>query len=90
MTNALLRRVRSAAGRDPEPDTAAIDRQTASTLHQGQDSTVDAGKNVKVRKGHIVTCSMGLLLAVVVTAANLHEGSQAPDHFRFGVSSKIS
>ena len=35
-------------------------------------------KNVDGRKRHIVVCSLGLLLAVAVTAANLHEGMQAP------------
>lgn len=83
--DALRRQVRVAAGRESEPRTAAIDSQTVATHHQGQDSTVDGGKNVKGRKRHIVVCSMGLLLAVVVTAANLHEGMQAP-----GVLGKLS
>jgi transposase len=74
----LRRQVRTEAGRDPEPKTAAIDSQTVPTHHQGRDSGVDGGKNVKGRKRHIVVCSMGLLLAVVVTAANLNEGTVAP------------
>src|SRR5438045_5534598 len=78
MIDALRRKVRIEAGREPEPKTAAIDSQTVPTHHQGQDSAVDGGKNVKGRKRHIVVCSMGLLLAVVVTAANLNEGTQAP------------
>jgi putative transposase len=78
IVDALRRRVRVEAGREPEPKTAAIDSQTVPTHHQGQDSGVDGGKNVKGRKRHIVVCSMGLLLAVVVTAANLNEGTQAP------------
>jgi putative transposase len=79
MVDALRRQVRAAAGRDPEPRTASIDSQTVATHHQGADSDVDGGKNVKGRKRHIVVCSMGLLLAVAVTAANLHEGMQAPE-----------
>jgi putative transposase len=78
IVDALRRKVRVEAGRDPEPRTAAIDSQTVATHHQGADSAVDGGKNVKGRKRHIVVCSMGLLLAVAVTAANLHEGMQAP------------
>jgi putative transposase len=78
IVDALRRRVRAEAGRDPEPRTAAIDSQTAPTHHQGADSGIDGGKNVKGRKRHIVVCSMGLLLAVAVTAANLNEGMQAP------------
>jgi putative transposase len=78
MVDALRRQVRVEAGREPEPKTAAIDSQTVPTHHQGQDSGIDGGKNVKGRKRHIVVCSMGLLLAVLVTAANLNEGMQAP------------
>lgn len=78
IVDTLRRAVRTAAGRDPEPRTASIDSQTVPTHHQGGDSGVDGGKNVKGRKRHIIVCSMGLLLAVMVTAANLHEGTQAP------------
>src|SRR5215212_7771997 len=76
--DALRRRVRVEAGREPEPRTAAIDSQTTPTHHQGADSGIDGGKNVKGRKRHIVVCSMGLLLAVSGTAANLNEGMHAP------------
>ena len=78
IVDALRRKVRVEAGREPEPRTAAIDSQTVPTHHQGQESEVDGGKNVKGRKRHLVVCSMGLLLAVLVTAANLNEGMQAP------------
>jgi putative transposase len=78
IVDALRRQVRVAADRGPEPRTASIDSQTVATHHQGADSGIDGGKNVKGRKRHIVVCSMGLLLAVAVTAANLHEGTQAP------------
>jgi putative transposase len=74
----LRRRIRTEAGRDSEPRVASIDSQTVPTHHQGQHSGVDGNKNVKGRKRHVVVCSMGLLLAVVVTAANLNEGMQAP------------
>jgi putative transposase len=78
IVDALRRKVRVEAGREPEPQVTSIDSQTVPTHHQGQDSGVDGGKSVKGRKRHIVACSMGLLLAVVVTAANLNEGMQAP------------
>src|SRR5262249_61406190 len=55
-----------------------IDHHTIKTQHQGGDSAVDGGKNIKGRKRHIVVCSMGLLLAVTVTAANLHDGRAVP------------
>lgn len=78
IVDALRREVRAEAGRDPEPEVASIDSQTVATHHQGANSGVDGGKGVKGRKRHIVVCSMGLLLAVCVTAANLHEGAYAP------------
>jgi putative transposase len=78
IVDALRRKVRVAAGRDPEPRTASIDSQTVATHHQGADSAIAGGKGVQGRKRHLVVCSMGLLLAVAVTAANLHEGMQAP------------
>lgn len=79
IVDTLRRKVRVEAGREGEPRTAAIDSQTVATHHQGADSDIDGGKNVKGRKRHIVVCSMGLLLAVAVTAANLNEGMQAPE-----------
>jgi putative transposase len=78
IVDTLRRKVRAKAGREPEPKVASIDSQTVPTHHQGPDSAVDGGKNVKGRKRHIIVCSMGLLLAVGVTAANLNEGMQAP------------
>lgn len=79
IVDTLRRKVRVQAGREPEPKTACIDSQTVATHHQGADSEVDGNKNVKGRKRHIVVCSMGLPLAVLVTAANLNEGMQAPN-----------
>lgn len=78
IVDALRRPVRVEARREPEPKTAAIDRQTTPTHHQGAESGVEGGQAVKGRKRHMVVCSMGLLRAVAVTAANLNEGRQAP------------
>lgn len=74
----LRRRVRTEAGREEDPSAAVIDTQTVKTHHQGADSTVDGNKNVKGRKRHIVVDTLGLLLAVAVTAASLHDGRSAP------------
>src|SRR5258708_24232427 len=38
----------------------------------------DGGKKIKGRKRHIVVDTLGLLLAVAVTAANLDDGTHAP------------
>src|SRR5262245_55207828 len=52
IVDALRRKVRREAGRQPEPMVASIDSQTVPTAHQGSDSDVDGGKNVKGRKRH--------------------------------------
>jgi putative transposase len=76
--DALRRRVRVAAGREPEPRKAAIDSQTVKGSEAGGDRGYDGGKKVNGRKRHLVVDSMGLLLVVLVTAANLDDGSTAP------------
>jgi putative transposase len=79
LTDALRRRVREAAGRDPEPTAAAADSQSAATTQAGGEQRgYDGGKKVKGRKRHILVDSLGLLLAVVVTAANVSDGRAAP------------
>jgi putative transposase len=75
----LRRRIRKEAGREEDPSAACIDTQTIKTHHQGADSTVDGGKNIKGRKRHIVVDTLGLLLAVAVTAGSLHDGRSAPE-----------
>jgi putative transposase len=76
--DALRRQVRVAAGREADPSGGVIDTQTAETHHQGADSDVDGNKNVKGRKRHTVVDTLGLLLAVAVTRASLHDGRAAP------------
>ena len=72
--------VRKQAGRDESPSLALIDSQSVKTTRLGgQDRGVDGGKKVKGRKRHIITDSTGLLLAVVVHAANLHDSKAAND-----------
>ncbi len=77
--DALRRRIRQEAGREEDPSAAISDTQTVKTHHQGADSTVDGNKNVKGRKRHIVVDTLGLLLAVAVTAGSLHDGRSAPE-----------
>jgi putative transposase len=77
--DALRRRIRKEAGREEDPSAACIDTQTIKTHHQGADSTVDGNKNLKGRKRHIVVDTLGLPLAVAVTAASLHDGRSAPE-----------
>jgi putative transposase len=74
---ALRVEVRTRLGRDPNPSGACIDSQSAKTAHGGVEVGVDGGKLVRGRRRHIVVDTLGLLLIVVVTAANADDGSPA-------------
>ena len=75
--DALRRRVRVAAGRDPSPSTAAIDSQTVRN-EVGGERGYDGGKKLRGVKRHIIVDSLGLLLVIVVTAASDDDGTTAP------------
>jgi len=81
LVTALRMRVRRAAGRAVEPRSAYIDSQSVKTAQGGEQRGYDGGKKVQGRKRHIAVDSMGLLLAVVVTAANVDDGRAAQDVF---------
>jgi len=76
---ALRQQVRRQAGRHPSPRSSAVDSQSVKTAGQGGTKGYDAGKKVSGRKRHLWVDSMGLLLAVAVTAADVHDGRAACD-----------
>ena len=58
--------------------TASIDSQSVDTSSGGEARGRDNAKKVDGRKRHIIVDSLGLLLAVVVTAADVDDAAAAP------------
>jgi putative transposase len=77
LVTALRMRARRAAGRDPDPHSGYIDSQSVKTAQGGEQRGFDGGKKVQGRKRHLVVDSLGLLLSVVVTAANVDDARAA-------------
>jgi len=69
----LVRAVRQKQGRAPEPATAILDSQSVVSGPQAGVRGVDGNKKVRGIKRHVLTCSLGFVLAVLVTAANAHD-----------------
>ena len=61
--------------------SASVDSQSVDTTSGGEARGRDNAKNVDGRKRHIVVDSMGLLLAVLVTAADVDDATAAKELF---------
>ncbi len=69
--------VRRKAGRHKHPTAGSLDSQSVKTTQVPGVRGYDKGKNVNGRKRHVLVDTLGLLLAVVVTAAAVSDPAGA-------------
>jgi putative transposase len=68
---------RGAHGRSTEPATGILDSQSVVSGPQHGERGFDGNKKIKGVKRHVLTCSLGFVLAILVTAANVHDTKAA-------------
>lgn len=72
--------IRQQNGRDKSPSLGLIDSRSVKTSRNGGAARgIDGGKKTKGRKQHIITDTLGLILVVVIHAANIHDSKGAFD-----------
>ncbi|MEZ5195003.1 MAG: IS5 family transposase [Bacteroidales bacterium] len=76
----LVEKVRIGIGKKPTPSVGIIDSQSvkACNLCKG-DVGYDGGKKTKGRKRHIVVDTLGLVMIIVIHAANIHDSVGAKE-----------
>jgi putative transposase len=73
----LTRRVRQAHGHTSEPTTGLLDSQSVVSGPQPGERGYDGNKKIRGIKRHVLSCSLGFVLAVVVTPASVHDTKAA-------------
>jgi putative transposase len=71
--------LREGAGRAASPTAAVIDTQSVKTTGSGGPRGWDAAKRLKGRKRHVAVDTDGLLLGVLVHAADIQDADGLPD-----------
>ena len=65
---------RKRAGKNPQPTAAIMDSQSVKTVEESAyPSGYDAHKNVKGRKRHLLVDTLGLVLSVYLTSADVQD-----------------
>ena len=71
--------LREGAGREPSPTAAIIDTQSVKTTESGGPRGWDAAKRLKGRKRHVAVDTDGLLLGILVHAADIQDADGLGD-----------
>jgi putative transposase len=79
---ALREGVRIQAQREPTPSMACVDSQSVKGTECGGTHGIDGNKKINGVKRHILVDTMGLVLAVFVTAANVTDARAAREVFQ--------
>lgn len=80
MYETLRDMARQQSGKDKSPSLELIDSRSVKTSRNGGESRgINGGKKTKGLKQHIITDTLGLILVVVIYAANIHDSKGAVD-----------
>jgi putative transposase len=77
--DSLRRKLRLAQGRKAKPSAAILDSQSVKSTEWNEARGYDAGKKINGSKRHLVVDTLGLVLSILVTPANVQDRDGAQD-----------
>lgn len=73
LNDALRRMLRQTVGKEADPSLTILDSQSVKATEVGGERGYDGGKHINGRKRHILVDTLGLLIVLVVHAANIQD-----------------